>query len=708
MFTAFLYQLLVDLLSHQRTFTYPAFLRDLARSRDIRDFRKAGEFWDQEVQKIPLNDQDSIRYFFFIIKNALLYYFYRNSPRSFQQIIDLAKHRIDSLNKHNANEISVASWEVYISLLEVAFHRIMRHIPIESYEAHLDQLDWDNLHKSFIPWISSVIGYTYLKEEPGDQQNKSRLWFFKALHESPFSQNIANYLFMAEYYLHHEGEDQSARIEGIVDALKKGKESMKNAAAEDIVQYAIEDLEALFFSYKLSKARENQETYQALKEILKNQRVSRDTDENQNIPDFVKVHRAAILVQACKSVIDYLGEDEEKERMLLIEKITQESEYAINTSQALQDNLQSMRYRLMYAKMMIDHKQQITEKELKEIIQYYRKQNHYPAFIEASKAYAILLTDGKQPSKALDVMLDVFKLGNKNFDEGGFYLLYSGLKLANDVFLIEAGKPGVSWIVSTLDIFFAEIRQIIDKIDSLIELAGKEQLEAFRYQYLRFDEVANFNIKVYFRYQLYAIKLLHLGNLLQEDQLGQQISQTVIDKLEHENNPLNLITADWEDFKDIPNDVRNKTLNRCINISKGDLPLAAEHLDFSYRNLRSYITFQEVNRLGFFLDLQETDNRQLEQGIRYIFYDLYKKGTIFEVVFDMPKFLVKYSRSGFYSQDLEDELHIKGTTAKKYIKIMIEIGLIRQDKTTGRKHYYRLIRENVMKRLGREQDTLID
>ena len=90
-----------------------------------------------------------------------------------------------------------------------------------------------------------------------------------------------------------------------------------------------------------------------------------------------------------------------------------------------------------------------------------------------------------------------------------------------------------------------------------------------------------------------------------------------------------------------------------------------------------------------------------------MFYDLYKKGTIFEVVFDMPKFLVNYAKSGFYSQDLEQELDIKGTTAKKYIKIMMEIGLIRQDKTTGRKHYYRLVRENVMNRLGKDQNTLI-
>ena len=90
-----------------------------------------------------------------------------------------------------------------------------------------------------------------------------------------------------------------------------------------------------------------------------------------------------------------------------------------------------------------------------------------------------------------------------------------------------------------------------------------------------------------------------------------------------------------------------------------------------------------------------------------MFFDLYKKGTIFEVVFDMPKFLVNHAQEGFFSSDLEEKLHIKGTTAKKYIKIMIENGIIRQDKNTGRKHFYRLIRENVMNRLGQDQATLI-
>ena len=134
--------------------------------------------------------------------------------------------------------------------------------------------------------------------------------------------------------------------------------------------------------------------------------------------------------------------------------------------------------------------------------------------------------------------------------------------------------------------------------------------------------------------------------------------------------------------------------------------MAAEHLDFSYRNLRSYITFKEVNRLGFFLEHQETNLKQLEQGIRLMFFDLYKRGTIFEVVFDMPKFLVDHSKTGFSSQDLEEALNIKGTTAKKYIKIMMEIGLIKLERSVGRKHFYKLRKDNVMNRLGQDQKVL--
>ncbi len=312
-------------------------------------------------------------------------------------------------------------------------------------------------------------------------------------------------------------------------------------------------------------------------------------------------------------------------------------------------------------------------------------------------------------TKSFELIQEAFKFANRKYEQGqgGFSLTLGLFKLTNDLLLEEIKRPGVSWIVSILDQLFLNIIEAIEVLKAEWEKIGKSLTEAFREEFLRFEPISHFNLKVYLSYQLYEIKVMRLGAIVNDDKISLGLADKLLSELENENNPLSFIKTDWDEFKNVPNHVRNSTLNKCINISKGDLPLAAEHLDFSYRNLRSYITFKEVNRLGYFLDLKLTNNWQLEQGIRFMFYDLYKNGTIFEVVFDMPKFLVEHAHTGFFSSDLEENLSIKGTTAKKYIKIMIEIGLIRQDKNTGRKHFYRVERENVMKRLGKDQATMI-
>ncbi|MEL6850686.1 MAG: hypothetical protein AAFP92_19350, partial [Bacteroidota bacterium] len=349
----------------------------------------------------------------------------------------------------------------------------------------------------------------------------------------------------------------------------------------------------------------------------------------------------------------------------------------------------------------------LPEKDAKEVVQYYKKSQDYQTYISAASAYINLLQQRDQGQKGYDQINDIFKLGHRKIEEGGFYLITRGFELCNKTFLIESRKPGVSWMVDKLEGVFEQIVQALDLIEEHHEAFGRDLIDRFRSAFINFEPISHFQIRVYLGYQYQEIKAMRIGALLNEDPLTLRLAENLLRSVESKNNPLNFMLAEWDDFKNVPNQVRNNTLNKCIDISKGDLPLAAQHLDFSYRNLRSYITFKEVNRLGFFLDMQQTNNKQLEQGIRYMFYDLYKNGTIFEVVFDMPKFLVETAHDGFFSQDLEEALKIKGTTAKKYIKIMIEVGLIKQEKGVGRKHFYRLIRENVMTRLGKDQATLI-
>ena len=128
------------------------------------------------------------------------------------------------------------------------------------------------------------------------------------------------------------------------------------------------------------------------------------------------------------------------------------------------------------------------------------------------------------------------------------------------------------------------------------------------------------------------------------------------------------------------------------------MPLAATHLDFSYRNLRSYVTYNEVNRLGFFLEERDTNARKLELGVRYLLHDLYLKGKIFDVVFDMPRFLVTHAAHGFTANDMERELNIKYNTAKKYLKIMMEMEMIEQDVVRRKKNYYAINQDKILSR----------
>lgn len=701
--TAFPHQFLVDLTIFSKGINLPGFLKDLIRQQDIPDQQKLEEFFTQELPNAPLQSQETVDYFLFLSNQAIQLYFYRQDFDGFNHTLEILKHRMSSLRNVQNAEVNIAGWEQYLSLVDGAFQRLLRHVSIEAYESQIDSLDWTIFDKAFIASVSRIIGYVYLNEDNDDQANKSRLWLQKAIYESAFSHNLSNYLYTASYYLDRASNEHNKRLDMIIDTIDKGIGESIDSTIETYFKSALFELKARKLGVQFSNFDDNltrlEHSQQQLRELELNY------SKKQDLPTYSKVFLESTIAILYSELFKMTNDD--LEQASFSKYALRHLDRALEQTENSQNDIDQMHCRQLKAEIAVRTNAPLTEKEVKENIQFFKKSNSYPYYIQTVDSYLKLLTRNETTHKTYDVILDILKQGNKRIDQGGFYLITKGLRLANNVFLRETGEPGVSWMIHQLDLFFDKIISIIENIDEHMDMIGKDLLETFRNEFKRFEPVSHFNAKVYLRYQLYELKMMRLGAKIHGDQLSLEIADNLINELENDNNPLAFIKAKWDEFKKVPNDVRNNTLNKCISISKGDLPLAAEHLDFSYRNLRSYITFKEVNRLGFFLNIQQTDNKQLEQGIRYMFYDLYKNGTIFEVVFDMPKFLVKYAKKGFYSQDLERELNIKGTTAKKYIKIMIEIKLIRQDKTTGRKHYYRLMRENVMKRLGKDLNTLI-
>ncbi|RMG31885.1 MAG: hypothetical protein D6730_00750 [Bacteroidetes bacterium] len=704
MISAFPHQFLVDLTLMGKEVNLPTYLRELIRQRDIADFEKFEEFLTQELSNAPLQSQQTVDYFLFLANQGLQYYFYRTDHEGFGHSLEILKHRLVSLRNVQQAHVNTKGWQQYLELAETAFLRTLRHISIEAYEAKIDELDWSLFDKTLIAYVSRLIGYVYLNEEEEEQCGKSRLWLQKSIHESDFEHNLANHLFMAGYYLKHANADNVARLNKIVNHLRAGMDKLSEAGLGIYFSSSVFELETLILNKQFAHFDDNLTRLEFCQQQIRE--VESAFNKQKNLPAYSQT----VILNAIARLYEQLYHmtNDDLEQASFAKYAQRYIDRAIELAEQTHDQVNLMLLRLEKGEIAVSTQSQLTEKETKEVVQFFKKSASYPLYIRAINNYIKLLQRNDTANKTYDLLTDVFKLGSKRMEQGGFYLICCGLRLANDVFLEETEKPGVSWMIHLLDSFFERLKKVIDSMDEYIPRVGKSLIETFRSEFIRFEPVSHFNIKTYFIYQLYEIKMMRIGAMLYGDQHSLTLANKLIAELDNPNNPLHFIHADWEEFKKVPNTVRNNTLNKCISISKGDLPLAAEHLDFSYRNLRSYITFKEVNRLGFFLDLQQTDNKQLEQGIRYMFYDLYKRGTIFEVVFDMPKFLVKYAKKGFYSQDLERELNIKGTTAKKYIKIMMEIKLIRQDKTTGRKHYYRLIRENIMNRLGKDLNTLIE
>jgi hypothetical protein len=693
------YQLLAGLIREGSRFSYPRALKDVVRTADLDDVKQLEDLLASEVANCSLHDNFGSEYFAFLGEASLLFAMSRRNFAEFDRLYESIDKRLISLRSSGLAQIDVAGWQWYFSYLHAGALRLKREATVESFEKGIDDIEWDEIGSEFIYRVSAATGFIYLNEENPEKRNKARFWLQKAISEQEISRTLVAFLNLADFYLSDTKGEHQKRLEDHIQKLEQQANAATDAGLARVYRTAVLDYQARALVARSGGHDDDivkiEENLRKVREVEKNV-----TYDSKNMPGFVRASLKALFsdyyFNVSSSELD--GEDMEDLLAMAFDDINE----AITIAKKIKDEALRSQLRLQWMEIAARKVVKINEKDLKEVIGEAKKGDDHIAYVSATRSYADFYIRKRESQKAFDLLSEMVKKGYKKIDEGGFYLVTNGLSKINDIFMVEVDRPGVSWMVNALDEFFGSLADMVDTMESHIGKIGQEFFDRCLVEYLRLEPATHFNAKVYLRYQFYEMKVLRLTAIARVDRLGQLVAEKLISEMSHPNNPLSFIRADWDEFKDVPNSVRNKMLNKCISISKGDLPLAADHLDFSYRNLRSYITFKEVNRLGFFLDKQETNNKQLEHGIRLMFFDLYKRGTIFEVVFDMPKFLVEHAKGGFSSQDMEEALDIKGTTAKKYIKIMIDIGVIKLERSVGRKHFYRLRKDNVMTRLGKE------
>lgn len=699
----FYYQLLAGLSRESNRFNYPRYLKDLVRTGELDEVKNLEEVLSSEILDANIQGSEGAEYMIHIADHALLFALYRENFTVFEELADLTEKRLHLLKGAGGSYPNVESWLWYVGYLRVCVNRLVRRINIEQFELEIDNIEWSELGEQFIYRVSGITGFVYLNEESSDKFKKSRFWLQQAVSSSEMNKSLGFFLNLADFFLASDSSEAVKQIESHIKTLENTANATHDPNMGRVYRAAVLDLQARAMVFRHADADDDhiqiEESLRAVRQVEKN-----IDYEGKSSPAFVraflKLRFSRYYMGLTKADLD--REDIEDLQAMALDGINE----ALSISRRMGDHALRDYLQVEWLSVVGKKTSKVSEKDFKDVLSGVRKTNNLPAIVRASQYYADYFLGQNNSQKSFEILFDLLKRGFKRMEEGGFYMVTHAMNQLNGVMNQRINEPGVSWVTFELEGYFNTIADVIQELEANMETVGFTLFQDFRTFFTELEPASHFNIKVYLRYQYQSLLLLGLSAIVSQDEGAQAIANQLISKIGHKNNPLSFIKANWEEFKLVPNSVRNKVLNKCISISKGDLPLAAELLDFSYRNLRSYITFKEVNRLGFFLDEKDTKSRQLEQGIRLMFFDLYKRGTIFEVVFDMPRFLVEHIKGGFSSQDLEEALDIKGTTAKKYIKIMMEVDLIKLERSVGRKHFYKLRKDNIMNRLGQEQRVL--
>ncbi|RMG61311.1 MAG: hypothetical protein D6722_19815, partial [Bacteroidetes bacterium] len=235
---------MLDLLLKAADMPIPNSLKEISRAGEIENYETFEKFLLGELENASIQTESASTYFLFIADRALTFWFQRRDGENFSKGIELFKHRMNALKALSTeNNIPIQAWDVYISLMEMAFARLMQHAPIERYEKFLNELDWTVFDSFFISHVSATIGFVYMHETDPEQSGKAKLWLQKAIHEADFADNYANYIYLAEHYLARE-KDATPLIKGLIDQIQAGLEKREGKPEATIFENLVFLLEA--------------------------------------------------------------------------------------------------------------------------------------------------------------------------------------------------------------------------------------------------------------------------------------------------------------------------------------------------------------------------------------------------------------------------------------------------------------------------------
>jgi hypothetical protein len=336
--------------------------------------------------------------------------------------------------------------------------------------------------------------------------------------------------------------------------------------------------------------------------------------------------------------------------------------------------------------------------EWKEALRILKEDDHW---VEMEEVYRMMAQTqyllASQPHHVLDALHEGHKYASKKQGFGGGYVVHRLFDYATAVFLREKVRYGISWIIEHLPDYFRLQEQYLKSLTpEILAQMGQTEWNQYRLTFLKFNEVAGLHSRTFLRYQLFTIKVMECSAVLAGDTIGAEYASLMWQEWHSPMNPLSLLQADWQDAKDVGDRFQNILLNRAVTMMKGDLPRTAEHLPFSYRNLRNYVALGQINRLGFFAQMNETAQKSLETGIRWLLAEIFQDRKEIEGLFDLPRFLVhKAGQKPFDADELCDVQGIQFAAARRYAKLFAEKGLLKPDEK--QKNHYSVNKEFIQR-----------